>query len=204
MAEGEFDTLKLNNCLERIKAGEEAARDELYRSVCGRLERLARKMLRQFPKVQRWEDTGDVLQNAWLRLYRALAQLDVTSTRQFYGLATEQIRRELIDLWRHYQGREGIGANYASAVRPAEAPAADPAAPAEPADVLEDWSRFHEGVERLPVEEREVVGLIFYHGWAQADVAELFQIDVRTVQRRWQRAMLKLRDVIRGEGIDGI
>src|SRR5438034_9462785 len=84
--------------LERIRAGDESARDELLRASCGHLERLARKMLQQYPRVRRWEETGDVLQNALLRLFRALKTVRPDSARAFFGLAAEQIRRELLDL----------------------------------------------------------------------------------------------------------
>jgi DNA-directed RNA polymerase specialized sigma24 family protein len=50
------------------------------------------------------------------------------------------------------------------------------------------WSACHERVDQLPVEEREVFGLTFYRGWAQAQVAELFQVDERTIRRRWRCA----------------
>lgn len=49
--------------LERMRAGD-AACGELLRSVSGRLERLARKLLRGFPRVSRWVQTGDVLRVA--------------------------------------------------------------------------------------------------------------------------------------------
>jgi RNA polymerase sigma factor (sigma-70 family) len=52
------------------------------------------------------------------------------------------------------------------------------------AEEPERWSAFHKQVEQLPVEEREVVGLIFYHGWTQAPIAELFDVSERTVRRR--------------------
>jgi RNA polymerase sigma factor (sigma-70 family) len=201
MPEETFNTMQLQGWMVRIKAGDRSAKDELYRAVCGQLERLARNMLKRFPQVRRWEDTGDVLQNATLRLYRGLDKLEVQSTRQFFGLAAAQIRRELLDLWRHYYGREGHGANYASA----ELPPGSVAAPegmraADGALDDEDWGRFHEAVEQLPGEEREIVGLIFYHNWKQADVAELFQVDVRTVQRRWQAAMHALYQKLHGSG----
>jgi RNA polymerase sigma-70 factor (ECF subfamily) len=57
----------------------------------------------------------------------------------------------------------------------------------------ERWILFHEAVDRLPIEEREVVGLRFYHGWKQKHIAELFQVDVRTVRRRWSSAREKLQ-----------
>jgi RNA polymerase sigma factor (sigma-70 family) len=44
------------------------------------------------------------------------------------------------------------------------------------------------------VQEREVVGLIFYHGWTQAQTAELFGVDERTVRRRWRSALGKVRE----------
>jgi DNA-directed RNA polymerase specialized sigma24 family protein len=52
-------------------------------------------------------------------------------------------------------------------------------------------------VADLPTEEREIVGLIFYHGWTQAAVAELFQANERTVRRRWEAALLRLHGTLR-------
>ena len=63
---------------------------------------------------------------------------------------------------------------------------------------LEMWRRFHEAVERLPAEEREVVGLAFYHGWTHARIAELLQTSERTVRRHWQSAGLRLNEALGG------
>src|SRR5262245_57545794 len=108
--------------LTRARDGHDDARDDLIRRVQQRLEHLTRKMLRGFPAVQRWEDTGDVLQNALIRLARALEAVNPTTTREFFGLAAEQIRRELLDLARHYRGPHGLHRNYQSglAARPGE------------------------------------------------------------------------------------
>ena len=67
------------------------------------------------------------------------------------------------------------------------------------ADDLDLWSAFHEQVDHLPVEEREVVSLMFYHGWTQVQIAELFQVDERTIRRRWQSACLRLHQLVKGE-----
>jgi RNA polymerase sigma factor (sigma-70 family) len=53
-------------------------------------------------------------------------------------------------------------------------------------------------VEHLPEDEREVVGLIFYHGWTQAEAAELLGVDARTVRRRWRSACLRLSEELGG------
>jgi RNA polymerase sigma factor (sigma-70 family) len=201
MAETSARTTQLHAWLDRMRAGDLAARDELLRAVCGRLERLAHKMLHRFPKVRRWAETDDVLQNALLRLLRALKAVRPASTREFFGLAAEQLRRELLALARHFQGPHGLGANHASR-DPAEDSQATPLQAADPADdpdELERWRAFHDGVATLPAEEREVVDLVFYHGWTQAEVAKLFGVTVRTVQRRWQSAVLKLRHAARDD-----
>src|SRR5262245_57434375 len=102
----------LQACIDRLAAGDETARDELLGGTCQQLERLTRKMLRDYPGVRRWEQTGDVLQNASLRLCRALQQVKPPTLRDYYRLAALQIRRELTDLARHYYGPQGGGANH--------------------------------------------------------------------------------------------
>jgi RNA polymerase sigma-70 factor (ECF subfamily) len=187
--------------LDALQAGDRSAADHLLRSAGDRLERLARNMLRGFPGACRMADTGDVLQDATLRLLRALREVRPSNTREFFGLAAEQMRRELLDLARHLYGPRGEGANHASVsgLAAAEAAAFDPPDRAEDTAQLERWCAFHEAVYHLPAEEREVVGLVFYHGWTQSQIAELFQVDVRTIRRRWQSACLRLSEQVGGD-----
>jgi RNA polymerase sigma factor (sigma-70 family) len=188
MSDVSADTAHLNRWMERIRAGDMGAREELFRGIGSRLEAMARQMLRRFPGVQRWAETGDVLQSSLIRLLRALDQVQFASMREFYGLAATQIRRELIDLARHFAGPHNAAAHHESwAVEEA----------AEPVSEFHQWAAFHEAVEKLPVEEREVVSLVFYHNWTQAQVADLFQVHLRTVRRWWQAALVKLHDVMK-------
>lgn len=192
----EFQTTQMHVLIDRIQKGDESARDDLVGAVCNSLERLARKMLQRYPGVQRWEETGDVLQNALLRLLRALQEIKPPTMRDFFGLAAEQIRRELLDLTRRYKGRRGLGHNVVggdSIIQQME-----PADPAVEDDNLERWHEFHEAVAKLPAEEREVIGLVFYHGWTQAQIAEFLQVSERTIRRRWQTACLKLDEMVKG------
>jgi RNA polymerase sigma factor (sigma-70 family) len=75
----------------------------------------------------------------------------------------------------------------------------------EPADTtpsqeeLERWSAFHEAVVELPVAEREVIGLTFYHGWTQMQIAELLQISDRQVRRLWKSACAQLMTRLGGD-----
>src|SRR5262245_52572469 len=109
-----IDTVQLQGLVDRMRAGDLAARDELLRGYYARLERLARQMLRAYPRVRRWEETGDVLNPALLRLLRALEDVRPESTRAFLGLAALQIRRELLNLYQHYYGPLGPGAHHDS------------------------------------------------------------------------------------------
>ena len=194
MSDPSVQTVQMHHWLERMQAGNLRHRDELLRSFCGRLESLAHRMLRRFPQVQRRAQTDDVLQNALLRLLRSLQSVKPASVHDFLGLAALEIRRECLDLARHFCGPQGVGANHASqgagSDRTGVVP--EPVAQTDDPDDLERWQAFHEGVEGLPVEEREVVNLIYYHGWTQAEAAYLFQVSERTIRRRWESALVKL------------
>jgi len=193
-----FDTAVLNALLARAQAGDPAARDDLIRRSSRRLELLTRKMLRGYPAVRRWEETGDVFQNAAVRLVRALSAVTPTSTREFFGLAAEQIRRELVDLARLYRGPQGPGRLLVHSPAPSQSgqPGFDPPAPA--VDDLDRWTQFHEAVHGLPPDEREIFMLNFYHGWRQTEIAELFGVDERTIRRRWQAAAVRLGERLGG------
>ncbi len=191
-----FDTVQLHSFLDHFRAGDAEATDAFLRQVCGRLERLARKMLRDFPNVRRWADTGDLLQGALMRLLHTLRATQPESTRHFANLAALHIRRELLDLARHYRNRLDRPSGAACASGEGAAELLDPNSGR--ADDLDLWSAFHEQVERLPVEEREVVGLTFYHGCTQAQIAELLGVDERTVRRRWRAAVVTLVEALGG------
>jgi RNA polymerase sigma factor (sigma-70 family) len=199
----DLDSVALGDLLARARAGDEAARSDLISRSQRRLEVLARKMLRGFPTVHRWEQTLDVLQSSMIRLIRALESVTPGTTREFFGLAAEQIRRELLDLARHYQGPHGHAHHYRSGVIEKNADGDKKAAevPERPEDSaeLDRWAAFHVAVEQLPTEEREVVMLSFYHGWTQAQIAELFGVDQRTIRRWWAAAGMKLQTALHGK-----
>jgi RNA polymerase sigma-70 factor (ECF subfamily) len=193
-------TLQIQGWLQRMRAGDPAAPDELLRHVSARLQRLTRQMLKGHPAVRRWVETGDVLQGALVRLLRAVQNVQPSSARDFFALAAQQIRRELIDLARHYYGPRGLGANHATHAAEGSdlRPAHEGADHSEPG-ALAEWCEFHEKIEELPEEQREVVGLLFYQGLSQAEAAELLGVTVRTVQRRWHAALVQLHDTMKGQ-----
>lgn len=188
--------------LAHANAGDDASREQLFRHCCDRLERLARKMLSDFPSVRRWEQTDDVFQNAAMRLMRALLEVKPESVRHFYALAATQIRRELIDLARHYGGANGAQASFESRNQTSpsdERPAFEPAELTNAPDRLASWTELHEQISNLPDEEREVCELLWYQGLTQPEAAELLGMPLRTLKRRWQAVRLKLYDTMNGQ-----
>jgi RNA polymerase sigma-70 factor (ECF subfamily) len=160
-------------------------------------------MLRGDGRLQRWEETDDVFQNAMLRLCRALQEITPGSVREFFRLAAVQVRRELIDLARHYYSPYGLGAKQQS-LAIGKGPSSTRDAAYDPADSSQDptrlaaWSEFHEQIGALPDEEREIFDLIWYQGLTQAEAARLLQVSTRTLERRWQAARLHLYDSLHG------
>ena len=60
-------------------------------------------------------------------------------------------------------------------------------------------TEFHQAVDRLPEDERAVFDLIWYQGQSQQEAAELLDVNVRTIKRRWREARVHLHDAIGGE-----
>src|SRR5436190_21735197 len=109
----DFQTTSLHDLLQRIHAGEGEAQNELIRRTATRMELLCRKMLNRFERLRAFEETCDVMQNACCRLLRSLESLHPTNTREFFALAAEQVRRELLDLVKYYDANRRAGADKA-------------------------------------------------------------------------------------------
>jgi RNA polymerase sigma-70 factor (ECF subfamily) len=197
-------TLQLAGLLDLMRAGDPTARQQIAEHACQRLRGLARKMLRRFPKVRRWEDTDDVFVEAFTKLHRALETVQPESPRHFYNLAATHIRRVLVDLARKHYGPEGLGSHHDTVARN---PDGDPQPRYEKADSsgeprnLAEWTEFHEQVEAMPDEEREVFNLLWYEEMTQEKAAEVLGVTARTVRRRWQDARFRIGKVCRGEPV---
>ncbi|HJZ90186.1 MAG TPA: sigma-70 family RNA polymerase sigma factor [Gemmataceae bacterium] len=187
-------TTELHDLIDRIQSGDRRAADDLIRRSAVRLEALARKMLTGFPAVRRWEQTDDVLQNALQRLLKTLRDVRPDSVAGFFRLAATAVRRELIDLARHYAGPTNPAAHHESLPDCSSgAPLNRMAAPEEIRN-LERWAAFHEAVGRLADEDRELVELGYYEGLNKDEIARVLGVDERTVRRRWNRATRRIAD----------
>lgn len=207
MADIDATTEQIDQWITQLRQGDKTARDSLLHCAGERLLRLTRKMLRQSADVKRWEQTDDVFQNAMLRLYKSLDQIELQNAQHFYHVAAMQIRRELIDLARRYQGPRGMGRHMqtiAGADRGGEmgVPQFEAVEQTHDPAHLATWLEFHLRVEQLPEEERDTFQLLWYGGLTIEEVADALNISVRTARRRWQAARLELHDVLSSKAIE--
>ncbi len=198
MAEPGVDPSTLQELIARLSQGDDAAFTALIRHNTQRLESLARHMLRGYPALRRWVETDDVLQNSFMRLMRALEKVKIESPRHFMALSALQIRRELIDLARHYYGPAGLAANHEShaGVDSKQRANVDVADLSHEPNTLAQWCELHEQIGLLPDREREAIDILYYDGLSQADAAKMLGVSVRTVQRRWHSALLLLHEKV--------
>jgi RNA polymerase sigma factor (sigma-70 family) len=192
----------IESCLDRIRGGDASARTELLDLACKRLQQLAHKMMGDYRGLRRWQDSDDVLHSAVVRLCRALQEVTPVSARHFFRLAALQIRRELLDLARHYRG--AAGADLGLAGVPADGASLPSGICGHGSDSTYDperlavWAELHRRAEALPEGERDVFELLWYHDLTQAEAAALLGVCERTIIRRWQAARLKLAPVLQG------
>jgi RNA polymerase sigma factor (sigma-70 family) len=190
----------LAGCLQRLAGGDDSARGEILQLSNDRLRELSSRLLGKFTRVRRWDDTGDVAQNAAMRLYRALGETVPETPRGLMGLIATQIQRELIDLARKHAGPLSYSRNHDTNVRDVASGGhvfvVDEAAETGMATdggldeeiPLERWEEFHAAVENLPEEHREVFRLVWYLGTDRETTAKTLGLSIRTVGRRWQEA----------------
>ena len=168
-----------------------------HEHVQARLEQCARRMLRQFPIIRRWDETDDVLQTAALRFHKTLLKSSPVSEGAFFAMAAKQIRWTLIDLAKKYRGPESFAANYETSDGCEEVyqvAVSDGIVVDETPASLSEWTEFHERAATLPDEVRSTFELLYYCGVTQHTAARLLGLSERSVRRRFREAKLLLAD----------
>jgi RNA polymerase sigma-70 factor (ECF subfamily) len=192
----------LQTLLDRMAAGNEAAREALLGHAYERLKQLARRSLGKFPGVRRIWETGDVANNVYLRLKNALRELALQgksppTVEAFLGLAAQHTRWELLNLASNRREPDPIGP--APTDTHTTAPGLDPPHGSAGPSTLAEWAEVHSAIARLPNQDRTMFDLIYYGGLTQAEAAAALGVDVRTVKRHWQRARLALKHEMKGQ-----
>ena len=141
-------------------------------------------MFHRCPALHYREAADDLFQQAMLRLWQALANVQPTTVGRFMGLAAHEMRWALGDLARRHFGRNPDSADagpkrpviISNSGRRLNLQASDSTwAP----DELACWSEFHAAADRLAEPVRTAFDLLYYHELSHAEVAELMQVSER-------------------------
>jgi RNA polymerase sigma-70 factor (ECF subfamily) len=189
------ESARFREWIDRIHQGDNEALNELMTCFASRLMHLSRRMLKTFPAVMRWEQTGDLFGNMFLRLRTALQSTRPETPAEFIGLAARHIRFELLDMikdaGRRPRPSHGGECDVSRNIHDA-AVVSDTGRP----DLLAVWTEFHKQAGELKPALREVFDLMWYHGMSKSEAAELLDHDERTIARRWIEARIKLSSVL--------
>lgn len=182
------ETSAILSCLRRLAEGDKSARDALFAFAHERLKNLARWYLARSPHIQRWEQSGDISQEAMIRLHRALGDVHPSTPREFFALASLQVRRVLADMARHHFGPQGAGTHHDSLPRDGILDELERGGQRTVLDSATVDLETYECVAALPPDLREVFDLHHFGGLPHADIALITGRSERTIKRRWRAA----------------
>lgn len=158
--------------------------DELYEFVYTHLKAIARHRL-STENRQKTLQTTDLVNEAYLRLSRQ--NTSWRDRRHFYGVAAEAMRRILIDTARARKRAKRGGDALQQSLSGVSFPACE-----WENDLLELHDALTE-LERESPENAEVVRLRFFSGLTCEECAQMLEVSLSTVERRWRFARAWLR-----------
>jgi RNA polymerase sigma-70 factor (ECF subfamily) len=165
--------------LERLRAGDQRAFDEIFRAHYARLVGVAESIVRDRAIAE--EVAQDVMMTVWrlrdtIRVATSLAAYLYRSTR---NRALNHVRRERVE-----RAAEPYAGGLHGTTAPTDAAAAEQELEAATADAL----------ERLPPRCREVFELSRVDGLKYAEIAAVLDISVKTVEAQMGKALRIMRE----------
>lgn len=166
--------------LNRMQQGDSHAADDAIRMVYGELHNIARGRLARERSGQDLQATA-LIHEAYLRLVGA-GSLPISDRKHFLALASEQMRRILIDHARsEHAGKRG-GESVHVTLDDAQVSATE-----RSVDVLVLDAALKE-LEQLDPRAAQVVALRYFGGYTEREVAEVLDLSLITIRRDWEFA----------------
>jgi RNA polymerase sigma factor (TIGR02999 family) len=191
---------EVTQLLLRWRAGDEAALTALLPLVYEELRSLARRHLRHERGSHTLQRTA-LVHEAFLRIVDQ-KQVDWESRTQFYGIASQMMRRVLVDYARRRSAvKRGDGAQHVDL----DAILQDESEDLPPLHEPEiDFAAIDEALKRLEAldpQQGRLVELRFFGGLSIKETADVIGVSPATVKREWAiaRAWLQ-REITAGEG----
>lgn len=166
----------------RLKQGDRSALNDLFQAIYSDLLQYAKRY------VDREQDAQDILQDAFLHLWRRRDGLD--PSRSLKSLLFVSVRNRALNHVRDAARRTNRQTTMDR--QPSTLPSPEQESEAE---LL--GNRIRGWIDQLPERRREAFRLSRYHGLSYKEVARVMDISVRTVERHIQLALSTLRDRMR-------
>ncbi len=183
------DTHQVTRLLGEIAEGKDAARDELVRAVYNQLRKIAQMRMAAERPDHTLQATA-LVHEAYLKLAPGLAEREIKNHYDFYGAASEAMRRILVDHARARSSQKrggGLVLRLESVAQLADAD--DPEAVMALDEAFEILEKRHSDLARL-------VRLRFFAGLSVEETARVLEVSEPTVKRRWQMARMILFDLL--------
>ena len=178
---------QIESILERLRAGDDSAREDLLKHCEKRLHYIAHGMLKGFRTVGSFEQTDDVLNKAMMGMWKSLRQVHPDSPEGFIWWARKRIRWVLLDFAKKYRGKQPpLGGSQGSEEWTPGITTLGPSS-------MGEWVRLHELVDELEGLDCKIFHLRFYEGRTFAQIARELNIPPSTANYRWQRALERVR-----------
>ena len=172
------------SCMERIRAGDMRALEELYDRHSGLLYSAALRIL------GRAADAEEVLQEAWLQAWNRAESYDVARGAVVAWLLT-LLRSRAIDRVRSRASRQRV--EQAVAEAPPPQAAEEPPATVAQRQLQEQVTS---ALEELAPQQRQVLELAYFGGLSQSEIASRLGAPLGTVKSWTRQALMRLRDLV--------
>jgi RNA polymerase sigma-70 factor (ECF subfamily) len=171
----------VDNLLERMRAGDSTAFDEIFRTWYAPLVRLAEGMLRERAVAE------EIVQDVLLEFWRRREQLAADGSPQAYLF--QSTRNRALNHLRHARVKQRAEPLVIGEVAPRNGPSAD-------AQLVEQEieTALRAAVGDLPPRCREVCELSRVHGLKYAEIAETLGVSVKAVEAQMGKALRSLRE----------
>lgn len=190
-AESTTQTSHIEALLRRIRAGDEAAKAELIGYCYRRVERLTRSIVRGKSPHKPTGATEDVLSLSYAKFaakFLAGMDHDFENSRSMFAYLSTVIGNTAIDEARRRTTGKHATQFPRTEYRDDLAPAREGAS-----HEVETRIRFHERIEGLSEEDRDLVTLKFYLGYNDCEIAAISGVRRQTIPTRLNAIMLTLR-----------
>jgi RNA polymerase sigma-70 factor (ECF subfamily) len=165
--------------LERVRAGDEAAYDTVFRTWYAPLVRVAAALLRDTDAAE------EVVQDVMVEFWRRRLVMDADVTLRAYLLRS--VRNRALNHLRHLRVRRETTGDV-------EALYDEPMGSDQPVVAKELGEAVAKALEELPPRCREVFDLSRVHGLKYAEIAESLGISQKTVEAQMGKALRVLRE----------